>query len=124
MPTVLHILKKEDWEAAKASGEYRANIEQDGYIHCSTDAQIQRTANKFYHGQHGLLLLVIAPERLRAPLKFEPAGNWLLENPGRPHADYVGEMFPHLYGTLNPDAVTREIPYEPDTNGDFPPIVL
>lgn len=116
---ILHIVKRETWEAAQAAGEYRAQIEQDGYIHCSTETQMPRTANKYYTGQHGLILLVIDPEKLRAPLKFEPSGNWLLENPGRPHSEYVGELFPHIYGVINPDAVIRTIPYEPDASGSF-----
>jgi uncharacterized protein (DUF952 family) len=116
---ILHIVNRETWEAAKAAGEYRAQIEQDGYIHCSTETQMPATANKYYAGQRGLVLLVIDPQRLKSPLKFEPSGNWLLENPGRPHEEYTGELFPHIYGTINPDAVIRVIPYEPDANGVF-----
>ncbi len=121
---ILHIVKQETWEAAKAAGEYRAQIEQDGYIHCSTETQMPGTANKYYAGQHGLILLVIDPEKLISPLRFEPSGGWLLENPGRPHSEYVGELFPHIYGVINPDAVIRTIPYRPDENGKFGAISL
>ena len=86
-----HITTKARWAAAKLAGMYRApSLETEGFIHLSGDRQWPRTANRFYRGQADLVLLVIAPARLRAAVRFEAAD---------------GEEFPHLYGPLDLDAV-------------------
>ena len=77
-------------------------------------------ANSFYAGQHGLVLLKIDPARLKPELRWEP--------PAHPHpqADLppTDDLFPHIYGPLNIDAVIRVIEYEPDSDGYFPLPVL
>jgi uncharacterized protein (DUF952 family) len=120
MTLVLHITQLSAWQAGLAAGSYRdLSLETEGYIHCSTETQMQRTANKYYVGVTGLVLLEIDPAKLTHPLRFEPAGSWLLEHPNEPHSAYTGELYPHLYGPLNPEAVTRVIPYAPDSDGHF-----
>jgi uncharacterized protein (DUF952 family) len=118
MVTVLHITQRSAWEAAKASGYYVSeSMATEGFIHCSLDTQMQRTANKYYHGQTGLLLLVIEPDKLQSELRMEPPAS-----PGKPKLDpatYAGDLFPHIYGPINIEAVTREIPYEPGADGTF-----
>ncbi len=93
---LFHITTAEAWERAKAAGEYRApSLETERFIHLSTDAQWLRTAQRFFRGQHGLVLLSIRPDLLKAEVKFERAD---------------GEDFPHLYGALNLDAVVEVSP--------------
>jgi uncharacterized protein (DUF952 family) len=97
-------------------GQYHADsMSTEGFIHCSTESQIVDVANAFYHGQHGLVLLVLDPEKLTSELKWEPPAH---PNPER--AAKVGdELFPHLYGPLNVDAVSQVIPFEPALDGTF-----
>jgi len=86
-----HITSREAWAAAQLAGEYQAeSLESQGFIHLSEDRQWLATANRFYRGQGGMVLLRLRDERLRAPLKLQPADN---------------DVFPHLYGALNLDAV-------------------
>jgi uncharacterized protein (DUF952 family) len=70
-------------------------------------------ANTFYRGQDGLVLLVIDPSKLAPALKWEP--------PAEPEPTHAreGELFPHIYGPLNLDAVGRVLPFEPNTDGTF-----
>ena len=70
-------------------------------------------ANTFYRGQHGLVLLVIEPSKLEVELKWEP--------PAEPEPTHAreGDLFPHIYGPLNIDAVTEIIPFEPAADGTF-----
>jgi uncharacterized protein (DUF952 family) len=122
---ILHLALKPEWDAAQATGIYRVeSLATQGYIHCSTELQAQRTANKYYKGVRDALLLEVDPAKLAAPLRFEPAGSWLTENPGRPHSEYSGDLYPHIYGPINIESVVRVIPYLPDADGTFsaPPL--
>ena len=104
---IYHITPLEEWERARAAGSYQADsLHSEGFIHCSTGEQIVATANRFYHGKSGLVLLSIETQRLSAPLKFEN-----LE--GGPI------LFPHIYGPLNLDAVAAVIPFPPQPDGTF-----
>jgi len=120
--TILHLASNNAWLAAVGpaglwqgkDGIYHADsLSTEGFIHCSKASQIVGVANTFYHGQHGLVLLVINPSKLEAELKWEP--------PAEPEPTHAreGEMFPHLYGPLNLDAVVNVITFEPDADGIF-----
>ena len=105
---IFHITSRKAWEAAQAKGEYRADsLTTEGFIHCSTPAQVVAVAERFYTGQHGLILLVLDSGRIQAEVKYE-AGT-----------DKPGELFPHIYGTLNLDAVTRVLDFESDSAGNW-----
>ena len=108
MKPILHITQKQNWDDAQRNGFYSApSLASEGYIHCSTPAQVSATAERFYAGQRGLILLVIDPKLIQAEVKYE-AGT-----------DKPDESFPHIYGTLNLDAVTRVLDFEPDSAGNW-----
>lgn len=119
---ILHITPRADWETAQTAGEYRAaSLEHEGFIHFSTAEQVIGVANAFYRGQRDLVLLIIDPARLAADLRWEP--------PAHPGArvdvpDASGDLFPHLYGPLNLDAVNAVIDFPPREDGafDMPPL--
>jgi len=114
---ILHLAPRVDWTAAEDIGEYRApSLEKEGFIHCSTALQIVGVADSFYSGQHGLVLLVIDPARLRPKLRWEPPAH---PNP-QPNLPPSNELFPHIYGPLNLDAVVRVLEFEPNPDGKFP----
>lgn len=106
MSMIFHITDAATWAVAQAAGSYRAaSLAGEGFIHLSTPAQIIGTANRFYHGQRGLLLLVVDPQLLAAELRYEEAE--------------PGQRFPHLYGPLNLDAVLAALPFPPEADGTF-----
>lgn len=114
MTQILHLASNDVWLAAVRQGAYHADsTPTEGFIHCSTASQIVDVANAFYHGQHGLVVLVIDPEKLDADLKWEPPAE------SEPTHAREGDLFPHIYGPLNPDAVVETIPFEPDGDGTF-----
>ncbi len=116
MPTILHITHQTDWQAALEAGAYQSpTLAKDGFIHCSTDAQALRVADNFYRGQADLVLLVIDTDKLTAPLKFEGPIN---PQTGQPETD-VQDLFPHIYGAINLDAVTKVVPFPPNVGGTF-----
>ena len=112
MNLILHICPHVMWFEAQQQGDYRAaSLDREGFIHCSTPEQVVGTANFLFRGQHGLVLLVIDSDRVTAPIKYEDAGN--------------GQLFPHVYGPLNLDAVVGVQEFEPRADGSFktPPIL-
>ena len=111
MPTtIIHITTRQAWAEALEQGAYRAeSLEREGFIHCSTPAQVIQVANIFYHGQTGLVLLRIDADKLTAPLRYEP--------PFETAADE--EHFPHVYGVINLEAVTGVYDFPPSDEGTF-----
>jgi len=108
MIDLMHITFQNDWSKALQEGNYRADsLLTQGFIHCSTPAQVAGTANRFYAGQTGLLLLGIDSKLVGAEVRWEN-----LEG---------GEMlFPHIYGLLNLEAVVKVIEFAPGEDGLFP----
>jgi uncharacterized protein (DUF952 family) len=109
---ILHIVARADWGSALERGIYTPpSLDAEGFIHCSTSAQIMRTANRFYRGQPGLVILCIDESRLEAAPRYEPPDSALDETPE--------ELFPHLYRPLNLDAVVRVIDFPCAADGTF-----
>ncbi len=98
-----HLVAEEEWRRAEAAGAYApATLDHEGFIHLSTSDQLPRTAERFYAGRTDLVVVTVREDRLRAPLRHEPAD---------------GEDFPHLYGPLNLDAVIDVKPWRPARPG-------
>jgi uncharacterized protein (DUF952 family) len=107
------VTRQSDWHAAERNGAYNLStrdrtLEDVGFIHCSYAHQVAGVANAIYKGEHGLVLLVIDPDRLQAPLRPEPPATG-------------AEAYPHIYGPLNVDAVVEVRSYEPAADGTFSP---
>jgi len=106
MKLILHITTKSAWQSAQEADQYTLpSLTTEGFIHCSTVEQVVPVAERFYAGQHGLVLLVLDSDRIRSEVRYEPG------------TDKPDELFPHIYGPLNLDAVTRVVEFEPDKNG-------
>jgi len=89
MTTMIYkILTAEQWADLQANElTVGAPIDvHDGFIHFSTAAQVQETANKHFFGQDGLFLVAFDPEAFGDELKWEPSRG--------------GDLFPHLYAKL------------------------
>jgi uncharacterized protein (DUF952 family) len=109
---IVHIIKRSEWMLALGRGIYAPDsLRAEGFIHCSTLAQVIDTANRFYRGQDDLVVLHIEESRLTAKLKYEA--------PAMPHGEAAGELFPHLYGELNVEAVERVVDLPCQADGSF-----
>ena len=105
---IYHITARTSWSAAQKSGAYSADsLASQGFIHCSKIDQILRVANAVYTNQRGLVILVIDMSRLKPEVRWE-AG-----------ADKADELFPHIYGPLDLEAVVRVLDFEPGADGKF-----
>jgi uncharacterized protein (DUF952 family)/ribosomal protein S18 acetylase RimI-like enzyme len=113
---IFHITSRTIWAAAQVQGFYTTGdgLEKDRFIHCSKFDQVLRVANNFFRGQRGLVLLAIDPARLTSELRWEPG------------VDTNTELFPHIYGPINLDAVVEVLDFEPGADGTFtrlPPLI-
>jgi uncharacterized protein (DUF952 family) len=92
---IFHIVKKEDWVKPTQNVYQSDTIKAQGFIHCCTAAQIDKILNQWFKGQRDLLLVEINVDLLKAKVKFE-------------NLEGGQELFPHIYGTINLDAVINE----------------
>lgn len=114
MPLIYHLTSRAAWEQAQQAGEYRADsLETQGFIHFSGRDQVVRVANAVYGGTADLVLLVVDVEALHGELRHEPP------DPTIPAHHYDGELFPHLYGVLNTDAVISVYDFPAREDGTF-----
>lgn len=108
---LLHIITAAGWAAARSAGSI-APAPGEEFVHCSDRGVVHVTAGKFFHGQSGLLLLVVDPARLGVPVRWEAVADSPL-------------WFPHVYGPIPVDAVTEvhEFPCLPDGSFVLPQAV-
>lgn len=100
---LLHITTAAEWDAAQARGTHEPDsLRTEGFVHCSTPAQIAGVARRFFRGQRGLVLLEIDPDRLGAEVRFE-------------NTEGGEELFPHVYGVIEVAAVIGVRPWSVDT---------
>jgi uncharacterized protein (DUF952 family) len=91
---IYHVIPKTQWEQALQQGYYEApSLTAEGFIHFSKAEQVPGVLQRYYQGKKDLLLLHVDENKLTAPLKYEMAPS-------------INEVFPHLFGRLNLDAVT------------------
>jgi uncharacterized protein (DUF952 family) len=109
---ILHIVKRDDWENAIRTGQYApASLDTEGFIHCSTTAQVVETANLFYRGQTDLMIVCLEEGHLTSKLIYEPAA--------RVGHERDNAVFPHIYGPLNLEAVSEVYEFPCDGEGRF-----
>jgi uncharacterized protein (DUF952 family) len=107
MSIILHITKQAKWEQALKTGRYETDsLGVKGLIHCSKPDQVISVANSLFRGQTDLVLLCIDTDKTASEIRYEncKGGN---------------KLFPHIYGSLNLDAVTHICDFQPLSNGKF-----
>lgn len=112
MKYLYHIAKATDWSQAQTAGLYQVSsltrsFDKDGFIHLAYAYQVHTIADLIYSETPDLQLLTIDPTKLKAEVKDE-------------RANYPDNLFPHLYGPLNIDAVVRVGSYSLLPTGKFP----
>ena len=107
MALIYHLARRSEWDEAGDSGPYCASsLAQEGFIHCSGDEeQMLGVANRLFAGMQDVLVLDVDTDLLTSPVKHEPSRS--------------GEIYPHIYGPINVDAVLRVRPLIADAQGRF-----
>ncbi len=104
---LIHLAARDQWKAAQAAGEYwPAEYEREGFIHLSGLHHVLTPANAFYRGRNDLVALVVDARLLAKDIVWELGPD-------------TEELFPHLYCTLETNAVLHEIDFAPCADGTF-----
>lgn len=97
MAVIYHVTTAAEWAQALPCREYRAaSLTKEGFIHCCAHEQLAGVLERYFKGKQNLLALQIDTEKITSPIKYELS-------------PMVHELFPHIYGPLNTDAVTGTI---------------
>lgn len=107
---IYHLATQEDWAMAQTLGYYTTpTFQTEGFIHCSTALQVRSVLNYRFHGRPDMVLLVINTDALTSPVQFDP----------NQAPDGIIDHFPHIYGSLNLDAIVQVMPLTPNADGGF-----
>ena len=92
---IFKIIDVKEWQKVKQSENYLGSSKdiEDGYIHFSGEDQVKGTLEKYYSKQENLILLKVETLKLDH-LIWEQASD--------------GNMFPHLYSSLDLSNVVDE----------------
>ena len=101
---IFKICTSEEWAEAERDGAYEGSAldKKDGFIHLSSAKTVEQTAALYFADQPDLVLVAVDPETVTPELKWEPSRG--------------GQLFPHLFGALNLDAVAwvKPLPWNAD----------
>ena len=103
---IYKVCTKLEWQEAKNKGQLIGSKKdkEDGFIHFSGDDQVAGTLKKFYQNQKDLILLKVNTLKLDY-LIWEQASD--------------GNMFPHLYSSLDINNVVEEFKISLGDNGTY-----
>jgi uncharacterized protein (DUF952 family) len=103
---IFHITDRTQWTRAKNLATYRSDtLASEGFTHCSKLDQVIGSANRFFKGKQDLVILAIEIDRVIPEIRYEGAD--------------ANNLFPHIYGELNINAVTQVIDLEAGIDGLF-----
>ncbi len=115
--SILHIVPADEFRAQPDSQPYLpARYAADGFIHCTKEPEVLlHIADSYYKTTQGeVLVLVIDPDKLTSPLKWEPPS----PTP-EPSSPLSSVLFPHIYGPLNREAIIEVRIAVRDPQGGF-----
>ena len=94
---IYHLAEPADWDA-RVDTYVAPSLRSEGFIHCSTAAQVDRVAVALFSGRDDLVLLTIDEGTVDSRVVFED----LYES---------GEDFPHVYGPIPVAAIVEHRAY-------------
>lgn len=110
---IYKVLGHEELAWAAKSGIFTGSSvdRADGFIHFSTGPQLAETLKRHYAGRADLVVLAVPTAALGAALNWEPSRG--------------GDLFPHLYKSLDLALVTAQAPISVGDDGscELPGIV-
>lgn len=91
---IYHITTQENWDKYKGKPSYQVeSLQTEGFIHCSYAGQLDAVIQRYYANVQKVLIVTIETEKLKSKLVEEPSTG--------------GEIYPHIYGRLNHNAVLK-----------------
>ena len=84
---IFHIATPAQWSTAELIGEIDpGSLLTEGFVHCSTEAQLPSTIERHFAGHDELVLLRLDPDAIAPQLRWEES--------------IPGEEYPHVYRAL------------------------
>ncbi|HLF27573.1 MAG TPA: DUF952 domain-containing protein [Anaerolineae bacterium] len=115
MNFILHLVPADYYRSLAADRPYLPQaFAADGFIHCTQGADVLlRVANTFYQNVPGeFMVLIIDESKVAAPVRYEPPTGI----GGSPNPTV---LFPHIYGSLNREAIVGVITAQRRVDGAF-----
>lgn len=98
---IYHVTTEIRWKEFEEKDHfYPEAFLKEGFIHACHAHQLQGVLERYFSGHTGLVVLYIEESRLASPLKHEPGTG--------------GEHFPHIYGSINKEAIVSAEPLAVD----------
>ncbi len=92
---IYHIVTVTEWELQCNTTTYtHASLLTEGFVHASTAEQLTATIQRYYANEKQVVVLHLNTTKLTAPLLYELAPS-------------VNQLFPHIYGLINKDAIEK-----------------
>ncbi len=89
---IYHVVLPDVWESFKGRPSYESeSLATEGFIHFSYPSQLEGVLKRYYSGVEKVVILTVDTEKLLAKLVKEASTN--------------NEIYPHLYGRLNHNAI-------------------
>ncbi|HWV24988.1 MAG TPA: DUF952 domain-containing protein [Thermomicrobiales bacterium] len=101
-----HLVPAEDWERQKDQVKYvPAAFDADGFIHCTNGLdELVAVGNRFYQDdQRRYLALILNVPAISSPVRY----------------DDPDQIYPHIYGPLNTNAVVGMLEAQREDDGTF-----
>ena len=93
MSLIYHVTTPDAWANAIERGCYEhPSLHSEGFIHCSQEHQVADVLARYFEGVTSLVKLVIDTDKLTSKYVFD----W---------SPSTADTFPHIYGSINLDAV-------------------
>ena len=102
-PVIYHLTTLPEWEEAQDKGLYTPpSFEREGFIHCCSEEQLKDVMQRHFQKHENLIKLMIDPARVTSELKYD-------------RNEEYNQEYPHIYGPLNIEAVTKVVFLDPIT---------
>ncbi|HEY59316.1 MAG TPA: DUF952 domain-containing protein [Anaerolineae bacterium] len=99
---IFHIAHSADWRKALDMGIYSADtLGREGFIHCCFWDQVKKVGSQFFKNVEDLVLVEIDVSKLSSKVKEE-------------NLEGGQELFPHVYGAINLEAVVAVREFIPE----------
>jgi len=102
---IYHLATEDEFRLQVRDSVYRpVGLADVGFVHCASEPSVIPVANDYFaEATESVLVLEIDPERLSSETRYEVAAP--IEGGGTTHLAGA-ELFPHVYGPINCDAIT------------------
>lgn len=79
-------------EQGASATYFPATFEEEGFIHCCTEAQIEKVLPRYFSDIPKVKMIVVATKEIPSPIKYEAGADQ--------------DLYPHIYGGIPVQAIS------------------